>query len=78
MAINNEFKKLILKFTNIIIFTTINISDIGFDNILLGQKSDDNISIMMLSTKLCVVQSLYAFFWIKQMDILEKMMELNI
>ena len=32
---------------------------------------------MMLHTKLRVVQSLYVLFWIKQLDILKKIMELN-
>lgn len=47
-------------------------------DILLDKKSHGNILLMMFLKKIHTVQSLYKLFWVKQINILGKMMKLNI
>ena len=55
----------------------ININDLDLNSILLDQISCESIQFMILYTKLHMMQNIYVLFLLKQMDISEKMMELQ-
>ena len=75
---NNEFKVRIKNCTCFYFDDTIQLEDFDLDNILIDEKSHENMLIYDISYKTLMIQNLCVLDLIKLMNLLEFMMELDI